>query len=234
MPVCVSSSAPSKVLDPEVAVNKEEYQRGDEKEAAAGEEVIVVVVGEEVAECVDPAKKKELDGLCAEMPVALAECVEIAKLFPNLFGQPSTALVPSDSHTPPVNQKLKIGVVLSGGQAPGGHNVISGIFDYLQDLVEGSTLYGFRGGPTGIMKCKYVELTSDYIYPYRNQFKQAEETVQKLDLDGLVVIGGDDSNTNACLLACLHGEEEKLNLLLSSFASHFTPKLSNSRVYADS
>ncbi|KAG5122158.1 hypothetical protein JHK84_040498 [Glycine max] len=172
------------VLDPEVAVNKEEYQvfdelgrgrfgtmfrcfqhRGLRRHQNGG----LGVVGEEVAECVDPAKKKELDGLCAEMPVALAECVEIAKLFPNLFGQPSTALVPSDSHTPPVNQKLKIGVVLSGGQAPGGHNVISGIFDYLQDLVEGSTLYGFRGGPTGIMKCKYVELTSDYIYPYRNQ-----------------------------------------------------------------
>ncbi|KAL5163660.1 Pyrophosphate--fructose 6-phosphate 1-phosphotransferase subunit beta [Glycine soja] len=144
---------------------------------------------------------------------------EIAKLFPKLFGQPSAALVPSDSHAPHANRKLKIGVVLSGGQAPGGHNVISGIFDYLQDLAEGSTLYGFRGGPAGIMKCKYVELTSDYIYPYRNQggfdmirsgrdkietpeqFKQAEETVQKLNLDGLVVIGGDDSNTNACLLA---------------------------------
>ncbi|ESW25986.1 hypothetical protein PHAVU_003G082000 [Phaseolus vulgaris] len=144
---------------------------------------------------------------------------EIAKLFPNLFGQPSASLVPSDSHALHANPKLKIGVVLSGGQAPGGHNVISGIFDYLQDKAEGSTLYGFRGGPAGIMKSKYVELTSDYIYPYRNQggfdmirsgrdkietpeqFRQAEETVQKLDLDGLVVIGGDDSNTNACLLA---------------------------------
>ncbi|QCD79767.1 pyrophosphate--fructose-6-phosphate 1-phosphotransferase [Vigna unguiculata] len=144
---------------------------------------------------------------------------EIAKLFPNLFGQPSASLVPSDSAPLHVNRKLKLGVVLSGGQAPGGHNVISGIFDYLQDKAEGSTLYGFRGGPAGIMKCKYVELTSEYIYPYRNQggfdmirsgrdkietpeqFKQAEETVQKLDLDGLVVIGGDDSNTNACLLA---------------------------------
>ncbi|KAG4980420.1 hypothetical protein JHK84_034001 [Glycine max] len=246
-----------KVLDPEVAVNKEEYQvfeelgrgrfgtvfhcfqhrglrlhqngglggwwrggggcrqGGDRKEVAAGEEVIVIVVGEEVAECVDLVKKKEMDGLRTKMPVALAECVEIAKLFPNLFGQPSAALVLSDSHVPPVNQKLKISVVLSGGQAPGGHNVISGIFD----LAEGSTLYGFRGGPAGIKKCKYVELTSDYIYPYRNQggfdmirsgrdkietpeqFKQAEETVQKLDLEGLVVIGGDDSNTNACLLA---------------------------------
>ncbi|XP_043691308.1 pyrophosphate--fructose 6-phosphate 1-phosphotransferase subunit beta-like [Telopea speciosissima] len=144
---------------------------------------------------------------------------EIAKLFPNLFGQPSSMLVPSDSSDWQSNQTLKIGVVLSGGQAPGGHNVISGIYDYLQDRVKGSTLYGFRGGPAGIMKCKYVELTSEFIYPYRNQggfdmicsgrdkietpeqFKQAEETVLKLDLDGLVVIGGDDSNTNACLLA---------------------------------
>ncbi|CAA0817958.1 Pyrophosphate--fructose 6-phosphate 1-phosphotransferase subunit beta 1 [Striga hermonthica] len=142
---------------------------------------------------------------------------EIAKLFPCLFGQPSANLVPGDS-TLPV-QGLKIGVVLSGGQAPGGHNVISGIFDYLQDRIKGSTLYGFRGGPAGIMKCKYVVLTPEFIYPYRNQggfdmicsgrdkietpeqFKQAEETALKLDLDGLVVIGGDDSNTNACLLA---------------------------------
>nr|KJB67274.1 hypothetical protein B456_010G184300 [Gossypium raimondii] len=136
---------------------------------------------------------------------------EIAKLFPNLFGQPSSMLVPNGVDNIGSDQKLKIGVVLSGGQAPGGHNVISGIF--------GSTLYGFKGGPAGIMKGKYVELTADYIYPYRNQggfdmicsgrdkietpeqFKQAEETAAKLDLDGLVVIGGDDSNTNACLLA---------------------------------
>ncbi|QCD77181.1 pyrophosphate--fructose-6-phosphate 1-phosphotransferase [Vigna unguiculata] len=144
---------------------------------------------------------------------------EIAKLFPHLFGQPSAALAPSDPRVAQTHHKLKIGVVLSGGQAPGGHNVISGIFDYLQERAQGSTLYGFRGGPAGIMKCKYVELTSEYIYPYRNQggfdmicsgrdkietpeqFKQAEETAKKLDLDGLVVIGGDDSNTNACLLA---------------------------------
>ncbi|KAG5005674.1 hypothetical protein JHK85_024216 [Glycine max] len=142
---------------------------------------------------------------------------EIAKLFPHLFGQPSAALARSDAAQ--TQKKLKIGVVLSGGQAPGGHNVISGIFDYLQERAPGSTLYGFKGGPAGIMKCKYVELTSEYIYPYRNQggfdmicsgrdkietpeqFKQAEETAKKLDLDGLVVIGGDDSNTNACLLA---------------------------------
>ncbi|KAK9935950.1 hypothetical protein M0R45_012821 [Rubus argutus] len=144
---------------------------------------------------------------------------EIAKLFPNVFGQPSAQLVECDSSSELPEQKLKIGVVLSGGQAPGGHNVISGIFDYLQDRAKGSTLYGFRGGPAGIMKGKYVELNSEYVYPYRNQggfdmicsgrdkietpeqFKQAQETAVKLDLDGLVVIGGDDSNTNACLLA---------------------------------
>lgn len=56
---------------------------------------------------------------------------------------------------------VKIGVVLSGGQAPGSHNAISGIFDYLQDRAKGSILYGFRGGPADIVKCKYLELTSD-------------------------------------------------------------------------
>ncbi|GER57226.1 phosphofructokinase family protein, partial [Striga asiatica] len=144
---------------------------------------------------------------------------EIAKLFPSLFGQPSAMLVPSDASTAIPDKSLKIGVVLSGGQAPGGHNVISGLFDYLQERTKGSTLFGFRGGPAGVMKCKYVELTKDFVHPYRNQggfdmicsgrdkietpeqFKQGEETAKKLDLDGLVVIGGDDSNTNACLLA---------------------------------
>ncbi|KAL1198961.1 Pyrophosphate--fructose 6-phosphate 1-phosphotransferase subunit beta 2 [Cardamine amara subsp. amara] len=144
---------------------------------------------------------------------------EIEKLFPNLYGQPSALLVPNQSNVVSSDQKLKIGVVLSGGQAPGGHNVICGIFDYLEEYVKGSILFGFRGGPAGIMKGKYIELTSDFVYPYRNQggfdmicsgrdkietpeqFKQAEETVTKLDLDGLLVIGGDDSNTNACLLA---------------------------------
>ncbi|KVH96890.1 hypothetical protein Ccrd_001016 [Cynara cardunculus var. scolymus] len=142
---------------------------------------------------------------------------EIAKLFPSLFGQPSAVLEASETSDP--GSALKIGVVLSGGQAPGGHNVISGMFDYLQERCKGSTLYGFKGGPAGIMKGKYVVLTPEFIYPYRNQggfdmicsgrdkietpeqFKQAEDTAAKLDLDGLVVIGGDDSNTNACLLA---------------------------------
>ncbi|XP_015080987.1 pyrophosphate--fructose 6-phosphate 1-phosphotransferase subunit beta-like [Solanum pennellii] len=144
---------------------------------------------------------------------------EIAKLFPKLFGQPSVSLLPGHTSGAALDHTLKVGVVLSGGQAPGGHNVISGIFDYLQEKTKNSTLYGFKGGPAGIMNCKYVELTADFVYPYRNQggfdmicsgrdkiesdeqFNQAAETANKLDLDGIVVIGGDDSNTNACLLA---------------------------------
>ncbi|RZB51830.1 Pyrophosphate--fructose 6-phosphate 1-phosphotransferase subunit beta 2, partial [Glycine soja] len=247
MPVCVSSSVPSKVLDLEVAVNKEEYQvfdelgrgrlgtlfrcfqhrglwrhqngglggwwrggggcrqRGDRKEAAAGEEVIVVVVGEEVAECVDLVKKKELDSLRAEMPVALVEGDREAVFEPvratvDGFGAERFPRAACKSEV----EDWRGSIWWSGSRWSQ---------YYLQDLVEGSTLYDFRGGPAGIMKCKYVELTSDYIYPYRNQvyfsisietpeqFKQVEETVQKLDLDDLVVIGGDDSNTNACLLA---------------------------------
>ncbi|WOG98833.1 hypothetical protein DCAR_0418178 [Daucus carota subsp. sativus] len=143
---------------------------------------------------------------------------EIKNLFPNLFGQSSVMLLPGGSSSED-NKSLRIGVVLSGGQAPGGHTVISGIFDYLQERAKGSKMYGFKGGPAGIMKFKYVELTSDVINTYRNQggfdmicsgrdkietpeqLKQAADTVQKLDLDGLVVIGGDDSNTNACILA---------------------------------
>ncbi|CAN6895863.1 unnamed protein product, partial [Brassica oleracea] len=151
---------------------------------------------------------------------------EIAKLFPGLYGQPSVYVVPDQNAAASSGQKLKIGVVLSGG-----HNVISGLFDYLQERAKESTFYGFKGGPAGIMKCKYVELNVEYIHPYRNQvlgllilfmsqqggfdmicsgrdkietpeqFKHFEETTKKLDLDGLVVIGGDDSNTNACLLA---------------------------------
>ncbi|XWS30981.1 hypothetical protein CRYUN_Cryun23aG0037800 [Craigia yunnanensis] len=157
---------------------------------------------------------KVVDGLHTS---AAANPNEIANLFPNLYGQPSVLLVPG--HSEVNGQSLKIGVVFSGGQAPGGHNVIAGIFDYLQERTKESILYGFKGGPAGIMKCKYIKLTTELIYPYRNQggfhmicsgrdkietpeqFKQAEETVKKLDLDGLVVIGGDDSNTNACLLA---------------------------------
>ncbi|MFS7929535.1 putative diphosphate--fructose-6-phosphate 1-phosphotransferase [Helianthus anomalus] len=144
---------------------------------------------------------------------------EIAKLFPNLFGQPSVSFKAGAGGASLPNKPLNIAILLSGGQAPGGHNVIAGIFDYLQNRTQGSTIYGFQGGPAGIFNSKYLILTHEFVYPYRNQggfdmicsgrdkietpqqFHQARETAKMLDLDGIVVIGGDDSNTNACLLA---------------------------------
>ncbi|KAL1557127.1 diphosphate--fructose-6-phosphate 1-phosphotransferase [Salvia divinorum] len=141
---------------------------------------------------------------------------EIAKLFLNLFGQPSALFMPSNT--------LAAGVVLSGGQAPRGHNVICGLFDYLEERAQGSTLYGFRGGPAGIMNHKYIFLKVgfDMICSGRDkietleQFKKAEETLNKLDSDGLVVVGGDDSNTNACLLAENFREKKRKTRVIRS------------------
>lgn len=114
---------------------------------------------------------------------------------------------------------LHIGCVLSGGQASGGHNVIGGIFNYIKKVHPGSQLYGFIGGPEGIYKGRYKELKEDTIHFYKNrggfdmigsgrhkietdeQKKHSQEHCEALKLDGLVVIGGDDSNTNACILA---------------------------------
>lgn len=109
--------------------------------------------------------------------------------------------------------------MLSGGQAAGGHNVVMGLFDMIKKLHPESKLYGFLNGPHGIYSNNYMEITADYMSLFRNtggfdmirsgrhkiesaeQFKLSLENCQKLNLDGLVVIGGDDSNTNACLLA---------------------------------
>jgi pyrophosphate--fructose-6-phosphate 1-phosphotransferase len=117
------------------------------------------------------------------------------------------------------HQTLKVGVVLSGGQAPGGHNVIAGLFDALKKLNKQSQLIGFLNGPSGIVKNQSIAIDSQKLHDYRNQggfdligsgrgkietaedFAAAEATVTALDLDGLVIIGGDDSNTNAAFLA---------------------------------
>ena len=115
--------------------------------------------------------------------------------------------------------KCQIGCVLSGGQAAGGHNVIMGLFDMVKMMHPDSVLYGFLAGPHGVYSGKYMEISGDYMNLYRNmggfdmirsgrhkietpeQFASSLEWATKLDLDGLAVIGGDDSNTNACLLA---------------------------------
>lgn len=142
---------------------------------------------------------------------------EIKQLFPNTYGQPVVKIVEGSGKLCPA--ALTVGVVLSGGQAPGGHNVIAGLFDALKAANSESVLYGFLKGPGGIIKGKYMELTAEIIDEYRNtggfsmimsgrdKIEKQEDLVackQNLDqmgLDGLVFIGGDDSNTNAAVLA---------------------------------
>ncbi len=148
---------------------------------------------------------------------SVANQAEIKKLFPNTYGLPVVKFETSAS-------KLKfdngnVGVILSGGQAPGGHNVICGIFDGLKALNENAKLYGFLGGPSGLIDHKYIELTKDIIDDYRNtggfdiigsgrtklekedQFESGLIICKKLNIKAIVIIGGDDSNTNACVLA---------------------------------
>ena len=148
---------------------------------------------------------------------SVADQKEIAELFPNTYGMPLVSFEAADAVAE--RQPVNVGVILSGGQAPGGHNVISGIFDGIKNIHSDSKLYGFLGGPGGLVDHKYMELTSDIIDEYRNtggfdiigsgrtkleeeaQFDKGLEIAKDLGLNALVIIGGDDSNTNACVLA---------------------------------
>ncbi|WP_319502242.1 diphosphate--fructose-6-phosphate 1-phosphotransferase [uncultured Draconibacterium sp.] len=148
---------------------------------------------------------------------SVANQKEIAELFPNTYGMPLVTFEAADAAAE--RQPVNVGVILSGGQAPGGHNVISGIFDGIKNIHPDSKLYGFLGGPGGLVDHKYMELTSDIIDEYRNtggfdiigsgrtkleeeaQFDKGLEIAKDLSLNALVIIGGDDSNTNACVLA---------------------------------
>lgn len=141
---------------------------------------------------------------------------EIKKLFPNTYGMPVVEFVPSDEAN---TKKINVGVILSGGQAPGGHNVITGLFDQLKKLNPDNRLYGFILGPGGLVDHNYKELTKEVIDEYRNtggfdmigsgrtkleeedQFEKGIEIIRELDIKAIVIIGGDDSNTNACVLA---------------------------------
>ena len=142
----------------------------------------------------------------------------IAALFPHTAQLPVVSLAAADVE-PEATSPLTVGVLLSGGQAPGGHNVIAGIFDALKMHHPASILYGFIMGPGGLLRGEARELTADVINRYRNtggfdmigsdrtkletkeQFEQVLLHAHRLALDALVVIGGDDSNTNAALLA---------------------------------
>ena len=152
-----------------------------------------------------------------EKTQSIADQKEINELFKNSYGMPTVTFSTTEEET--VKPAKNIGVILSGGQAPGGHNVIAGLYDALKQANPENTLYGFLGGPSGIIDGKYIELTKDIIDAYRNtggfdiigsgrtkleteeQFKKAWNTCQNLNVTGIVIIGGDDSNTNAALLA---------------------------------
>ena len=147
---------------------------------------------------------------------SVADQEEIKKLFPNTYGMPLVKFVEGEEKE---YAPMNVGVILSGGQAPGGHNVISGLFDGVKKLNPANKLYGFILGPGGLVDHKYMELTADIIDEYRNtggfdiigsgrtklekedQFEKGYEILKELGIKALVIIGGDDSNTNACVLA---------------------------------
>ncbi|MDY4750968.1 MAG: diphosphate--fructose-6-phosphate 1-phosphotransferase [Sodaliphilus sp.] len=162
---------------------------------------------------------KAVEGAATE---SVADQEQIKKLFPNTYGLPELRFE-KDTDVAKVKSSdkevINVGVILSGGQAPGGHNVISGLFDGLKSLNKANRLYGFLMGPGGLVDHNYMELTGDIIDQYRNtggfdiigsgrtkletvdQFEKGLEIIKDLNIRAIVIIGGDDSNTNACVLA---------------------------------
>ncbi len=148
---------------------------------------------------------------------AVANKEEIKALFKNTYGKPTVTFQTSTESV--ASKERNVGVILSGGQAPGGHNVIAGLYDALKQANPNNNLYGFLGGPSGIIDGKYVEFNDEFINDYRNtggfdiigsgrtkletedQFQKALGVCKKLNISAVVIIGGDDSNTNAALLA---------------------------------
>ena len=148
---------------------------------------------------------------------SVADQAAIRSLFPNTYGLPEIHF--EKKSTPTASKPVNVGVILSGGQAPGGHNVISGLFDGIKKIHRDSRLFGFLMGPGGLVDHKYMELTAPIIDEYRNrggfdiigsgrtklekveQFDKGLEILKELGITALVIIGGDDSNTNAAILA---------------------------------
>ena len=165
-----------------------------------------------------PALRKGANvAVSAGEPTTAADNVEqIKALFPNTFGSPVLTFAQGEGAAAPA---INVGVILSGGQAPGGHNVIAGLFDGIKSLNAGSKLYGFLKGPDGLVKDEAMELDAAIIDEYRNtggfdiigsgrtkletpeQFEAARKSCEERGISALVIIGGDDSNTNACVLA---------------------------------
>lgn len=148
---------------------------------------------------------------------AVADVEKIREIFKTTFGSP--ALTFEADPNAKAGKAINVGVILSGGQAPGGHNVIAGLFDGLKSIHPDCRLFGFLKGPDGLVRDEYMELTADIIDAYRNtggfdmigsgrtkletdeQFEAARRNCEVLGISALVIIGGDDSNTNACMLA---------------------------------
>lgn len=169
-----------------------------------------------------PKLPKDLQGdvkvKLGEATESVANQEEIKKLFPHTYGMPVVQFE-HDENPLRVEEPFNVGIILSGGQAPGGHNVVSGIFDGLKKLNKENRLYGFLMGPAGFINHQYMELTAGYIAEYRNtggfdiigsgrtkletpeQFEAGLKILKELNIKALVIIGGDDSNTNAAVLA---------------------------------
>ncbi len=146
-----------------------------------------------------------------------ADQEKIKALFPNTYGKNEITFEKGENTSPA--KKQIVGVILSGGQAPGGHNVVSGLYDALKATSKENELYGFKGGPSGLIDDDYIVFTDEYINQYRNtggfdiigsgrtkleteeQFKIVAENCKKHGITAIVIIGGDDSNTNAAVLA---------------------------------
>ncbi|MCQ2596042.1 MAG: diphosphate--fructose-6-phosphate 1-phosphotransferase [Treponemataceae bacterium] len=163
---------------------------------------------------------EKLDNIAIEFGKAtesVADQADLKSLFKNTYGKPLATF--KKGANPDVSKQLNVGIILSGGQAPGGHNVIAGLYDGVKKGNKNSKLYGFLGGPSGLIEGQYVEITDELMDAYRNtggfdiigsgrtkietpeQYAASMETAKKMDLDAIVIIGGDDSNTNAALLA---------------------------------
>ena len=152
-----------------------------------------------------------------EATQSVADQDKIKALFPNTYGKKEITFVKGANTS--VAKKQVVGVILSGGQAPGGHNVVCGLYDALKATDKNNVLLGFKGGPSGLIQDSYIEFTDEFIDQYRNtggfdiigsgrtkletvkQFMEVEKVAQKHGLTAIVIIGGDDSNTNAAVLA---------------------------------
>ena len=152
-----------------------------------------------------------------EKTTSAADQEKIAELFPNTYGEPEVTFEKGQNTS--ASKKQVVGVILSGGQAPGGHNVVSGLYDALKATNKENVLIGFKGGPSGLIEDNFIVFDDAYINEYRNtggfdiigsgrtkleteeQFKIASEVCKKHGITAIVIIGGDDSNTNAAVLA---------------------------------